>query len=88
MMRSLLVVCAFAFALPLARTAHAQGAAGARPPPERSSYRYVFDDDLLAAGAFDPSDTRIRVVPGAARRTLIQPRTTFVPELLMSVEKL
>ncbi len=51
-------------------------------------YGYEFDDDPLSAGGFGPNDAQIRVRPKAARTTLIRPRTSFVPEMLKSVENL
>jgi hypothetical protein len=51
-------------------------------------YGYSFDDDPLNAGGFGPNDATIRVRAKAARTTLIRPRTTFVPEMLKSVENL
>lgn len=51
-------------------------------------YGYKFDDDPLAAGGFGPSDATIRVRPGPVRTTLIRPRTSFVPEMLKSVENI
>jgi len=55
---------------------------------EKEGYGYTFDDDPLAAGGFGPNDATIRVRPRAARTTLIRPRTSFVPEMLKSVENL
>jgi hypothetical protein len=60
-------------------------------PPEggdKEGYGYEFDDDPLNAGGFGPSDATIRVRPRAARTTLIRPRTSFVPEMLKSVENI
>jgi hypothetical protein len=51
-------------------------------------YGYEFDDDPLNAGGFGPNDATIRVRPRAARTTLIRPRTSFVPEMLKSVENI
>jgi hypothetical protein len=51
-------------------------------------YGYEFSDDPLTAGGFGPNDATIRVRPGPVRRTLIRPRTSFVPEMLKSVENL
>lgn len=51
-------------------------------------YGYEFDDDPLNAGGFGPTDATIRVRPRAARTTLIRPRTSFVPEMLKSVENI
>ncbi|HET7541630.1 MAG TPA: hypothetical protein VFK05_17270 [Polyangiaceae bacterium] len=51
-------------------------------------YGYEFSDDPLNAGGFGPNDATIKVRPRAARTTLIRPRTTFVPEMLKSVENI
>ena len=51
-------------------------------------YGYEFGDDPLSAGGFGPNDATIKVRPGAVRSTLIRPRTSFVPEMLKSIEKL
>ena len=62
----------------------AKPAAGGRD----EGYGYEFSDDPLAAGGFGPNDATIRVRPGPVRTTLIRPRTSFVPEMLKSVENL
>jgi hypothetical protein len=49
-------------------------------------YGYDFADDPLNAGGFAATDATIRVRPPVARITLIRPRTSFVPEMLKSVE--
>ena len=54
----------------------------------KEGYGYEFSDDPLSAGGFGPSDATIRVRPGPVRTTLIRPRTSFVPEMLKSVENL
>jgi hypothetical protein len=64
--------------------AQAKDAAGG----DKEGYGYEFDDDPLSAGGFGPNDATIRVRPRAARTTLIRPRTSFVPEMLKSVESL
>jgi hypothetical protein len=71
------------------------GAAGGKPAATAGAgggkdegYGYEFSDDPLAAGGFGPSDATIRVRPGPVRTTLIRPRTSFVPEMLKSVENL
>ncbi len=51
-------------------------------------YGYEFSDDPLNAGGFGPNDATIKVRPQAARTTLIRPRTSFVPEMLKSVENI
>jgi hypothetical protein len=63
------------------------GAAGAKPEGG-GDYGYKFEDDPLSAGGFGPSDATIRVRPGPVRTTLIRPRTSFVPEMLKSVENI
>jgi hypothetical protein len=71
--------------------AHAQGAAAAKPTgggAKDEGYGYEFSDDPLAAGGFGPGDATIRVRPGPVRTTLIRPRTSFVTEMLKSVENL
>ncbi len=55
---------------------------------KEDGYGYEFGDDPLAAGGFGPNDATIRVRPGPVRSTLIRPRTSFVPEMLKSVENL
>jgi hypothetical protein len=55
---------------------------------KEDGYGYEFSDDPLNAGGFGPTDATIRVRPGPVRTTLIRPRTSFVPEMLKSVENL
>lgn len=55
---------------------------------KKDGYGYEFTDDPLNAGGFGPNDATIRVRPGPVRTTLIRPRTSFVPEMLKSVENL
>lgn len=64
--------------------------AGGKPPGKdgEQGYGYEFSDDPLSAGGFGPNDATIRVRPGPVRTTLIRPRTSFVPEMLKSVENL
>ena len=65
------------------------GAAAAGAGDKKAQdYGYKFDDDPLSAGGFGPGDARIIVRPAAARTTLIRPRTSFVPEMLKSVENI
>jgi hypothetical protein len=94
-------LCAAAFLLLSSASAFAQatgpapGAGGAAAKPAAGGgggrdegYGYEFSDDPLAAGGFGPNDATIRVRPGPVRTTLIRPRTSFVPEMLKSVENL
>ena len=62
--------------------------AGAKEDKDAQGYGYTFDDDPLAAGGFGPGDATIRVRPKGVRTTLIRPRTSFVVEMLKSVENL
>lgn len=70
--------------------AGAAPAAGGAPAAKGGGdgYGYEFSDDPLSAGGFGPNDATIRVRPGPVRTTLIRPRTSFVPEMLKSVEGL
>lgn len=49
-------------------------------------YGYEFDDDPLNAMGFGPNHATIIIRPRAARVTLIRPRTSFVYEMVKSVE--
>jgi hypothetical protein len=72
-----------------AQDAPAGGAAGdSRASSGQGDYGYKFEDDPLSAGGFGPADATIRVRPGPVRTTLIRPRTSFVPEMLKSVENI
>ncbi len=51
-------------------------------------YGYDFGDDLLEAGGVGANAALIRVIKPQVRRTLIRPRTNFVPEMLKSVEQI
>jgi len=73
--------------LTLSTSSRAQDAAAATPGAS-GDYGYKFEDDPLSAGGFGPSDATIRVRPGPVRTTLIRPRTSFVPEMLKSVENI
>ena len=73
----------------LSSTAFAQGKdAAAGGGDKGEGYGYEFEDDPLSAGGFGPNDATIKVRPRAARTTLIRPRTSFVTEMLKSVENI
>lgn len=72
----------------LTSEAMAQSKAAAGGSKKEEGYGYEFSDDPLSAGGFGPNDATIRVRPGPVRTTLIRPRTSFVPEMLKSVENL
>ncbi len=91
-MKKLIVSSVMAGLLSVSGFAFAQGAApaagGAPAGDKKDGYGYEFSDDPLSAGGFGPNDATIRVRPGPVRTTLIRPRTSFVPEMLKSVENL
>jgi hypothetical protein len=96
-MKRILVSLVAVFVLTSASASFAQqpaaggGAGGAKATGgggKDEGYGYEFSDDPLAAGGFGPNDATIRVRPGPVRTTLIRPRTSFVPEMLKSVENL
>jgi hypothetical protein len=72
----------------LASPSFAQEAASPGTSTGSGDYGYKFEDDPLSAGGFGPADATIRVRPGPVRTTLIRPRTSFVPEMLKSVENI
>lgn len=91
-MKTLSTILATALAVSvvsISASAFAQEKAGdVKSSDSKEGYGYEFTDDPLAAGGFGPNDATIRVRPGPVRATLIRPRTTFVPEMLKSVENL
>ena len=89
MKRVLFGLVAASFVLVSASAFAQQGGVKATGGGEKDEgYGYEFSDDPLAAGGFGPNDATIRVRPGPVRTTLIRPRTSFVPEMLKSVENL
>jgi len=87
---AVLLVSASSFAQQAGGAAAAGGGAGVKASGggDDKGYGYEFSDDPLSAGGFGPNDATIRVRPGPVRTTLIRPRTSFVPEMLKSVENL
>jgi len=83
-----LSVMAVGLSLFAATPAFAQDAAAATSGGDGEGYGYEFEDDPLNAGGFGPNDATIKVRPRAARTTLIRPRTSFVTEMLKSVENI
>lgn len=87
--RTIVSLVAVASAVLFSSTAVAQELGGAAKSTEaEGGYGYEFSDDPLNAGGFGPGDATIRVRPVAVRSQLIKPRTSFVPEMLKSVENL
>ena len=87
MIKKLLVIPVVGVALVFAGSASAQGNDVTATTTEEG-YGYEFDDDPLSAGGFGPNDETIKVRKRAAQATLIRPRTSFVPEMLKSVENI
>jgi hypothetical protein len=87
---ALLLLSAQSFAQDAAPAAGGGGGVTATGAPAGGTgdYGYKFEDDPLSAGGFGPADATIRVRPGPVRTTLIRPRTSFVPEMLKSVENI
>lgn len=85
-MKKLSMMLATALVFSISTVAFAQE--GVKSSDNKEGYGYEFSDDPLAAGGFGPNDATIRVRPGPVRATLIRPRTSFVPEMLKSVENL
>lgn len=86
--RTLIGLVAASGMLLVSNVAMAQDAANTKTTEETGGYGYEFSDDPLNAGGFGPGDATIRVRPGPIRATLIRPRTSFVAEMLKSVENL
>lgn len=87
-MRVIKLGLAIAAAVPVFLVSGVAAAQDAPAAAASESYGYEFDDDPLNAGGFGPSDATIRVRPRPVRTTLIRPRTSFVPEMLKSVENI
>lgn len=83
-----LSVVAAGVTLLMAVPAFAQDAGAKAGGGDGDGYGYEFEDDPLNAGGFGPNDATIKVRPRAARTTLIRPRTSFVTEMLKSVENI
>lgn len=50
--------------------------------------QYDFEDDLVNGGRYEPLGEILEVRRRHGRRTLIQTRAHFIPEMLQSVERL
>jgi len=88
MKRARKIVLGLAMGAVFALTASTSFAQDVKSSDQKEGYGYEFSDDPLSAGGFGPNDATIRVRPGPVRTTLIRPRTSFVPEMLKSVENL
>jgi hypothetical protein len=84
-------IARFALVIPLLVLAPAQALAQDSTYKETSSkdgQDIVFKDDALGALAGEPVGTQITGFHPPRRFALIRPRTTFVPQMLKSVEAL
>ena len=57
-------------------------------PKAEKGYGYNFEDDPLQSGVAGTTGFVLKVRPKGAREVLLRPRTSFVPEMLKSVEAL
>ncbi|MGC4090309.1 MAG: hypothetical protein QM756_21010 [Polyangiaceae bacterium] len=72
----------------LSAPAFAQGFQTQNGGAQGESYRVDFDEDPLGALPSDAYIARIHVRPGRVRTLLLRPRTSFVNEMLTSVQAL
>lgn len=84
---SLFMSAAPAFADEPAAPAKDAKAAPAKDNKDKS-YGYTFEDDPLNSGVAGTLGFVLKVRPKGAREILLRPRTSFVPEMLKSVEAL
>lgn len=90
-MKKISFICAVAscFVL-LAAPALAEDKAPAKGVAKTDSaekgYGYAFEDDPLQSGVAGTTGFVLKVRPKGAREVLLRPRTSFVPEMLKSVE--
>jgi hypothetical protein len=85
-----LLIVSCAAALPLPSRARAEPP---RPKPEASATteaatRYDFEDELVAGDLVSPFGELLSVRRRGARASLVTVRTSYVPELLRSIEDL
>ncbi len=81
-----LLACTFITILALPAVAQAETAV--QTEKNEDGYGYIFHDDPMTGNTGAAESARIKVRPQGIRRTLIRPRTNFVPEMLKSVEML
>jgi hypothetical protein len=62
--------------------------AAAKTDTSEKGYGYAFEDDPLQSGVAGTTGFVLKVRPKGAREVLLRPRTSFVPEMLKSVEAL
>lgn len=83
-MKTIVTLPALALALTLAAPASAQD--HARPADAETTYD--FDDDHVDGDYRRPLGERLNVRSRQGRQSLVRPRSHFVPELLVSVERI
>lgn len=64
----------------------ATSTARAEEPSRSATYEVHFDDDLLPASGSNPYGEWLKLRPAPRRVMLLRPRTTFVPELVRTVQ--
>ena len=76
------------FVLGFAGVASAEETDDYKTQDEKDGYSVTFKDDGLLGGGLDGGGPMIKVRGRPVRVTLIRPRTSFVQEMLKSVENL
>lgn len=77
-----------ALALAVASLLATAPAAAQDPGGSDQVTRYDFEDDLVNGGRYQPLGSTVYGNRRHARRTLIRARAHFIPEMLVSVERL
>ncbi|NUP09829.1 MAG: hypothetical protein HOW73_27600 [Polyangiaceae bacterium] len=86
MKKKIAMLCAGLFVFTMAGVASADDGDGYVTQDETDGYSVKFLDDLLDGAGLDGSPPMLTVRPRGVRMTLIRPRTSFVNEMLKSVE--
>lgn len=79
-MRRLSIVIAFSA---LSHVALAEPTSG---PSDPATTSYGFDDELVTGDVYSPDSERLHVRKRSARASLIEVKSSYVPELLRSIE--
>lgn len=85
---SFVLLAAPALADETAPAKNTKAAAASTDPKTDKGYGYNFEDDPLQSGVAGTTGFVLKVRPKGAREALLRPRTSFVPEMLKSVEAL
>ena len=79
---------AITLALGITLAAGAAQAQGVRSDYSQEGGTHVFDDEDLLGAGIGPLGALLRVRPPPGRVMLLRPRTSWVPEMLKSVENM